>query len=94
MAIPDSIFDTDTDVTLIPGFKEGRLARGIIEICTKYASVFKKSLTAEKRTHFEPATLPLFEGAKPLRRAKGCRKTPLHWKRTMDGGLTCYWNPA
>ena len=25
MAIPDSVFDTNTDVTLIPGFKEGRL---------------------------------------------------------------------
>ena len=71
-------------MTLIPGFKKGRLPRCIIDICTKHAFVFKKSLTAENRTHFEPATLPLIEGAKPSRQAKGCRKTPLHWKRTMD----------
>ena len=61
MAILDLIFDTDTDVTLIPGFKEGRLPRRIVSICTKYASVFKKSHTANKRTNFETATLPLID---------------------------------
>ena len=67
MAIPDSMFNTDTDLTLIPGFKEGRLPARIKEICSKYASVFKKSLTAEKKTYFSPATLPLIKGAKPTR---------------------------
>ena len=78
MAIPDAIFDTDTDVTLIPGFKEGKLPNSIIKICTKYAAVFKKSLTADKRTKLEPVVLQLSPGAKPARRAIGCRKTPLH----------------
>ena len=83
-AIPDPIFDTDTNVTVIPGFKEGKLPRRISNICTKYVAVFKKSLTADKRTKFEPATVPLIERAKPSRRAPGCRKTPLHWKGIMD----------
>ena len=48
---------------------------------------------AEKRTHFEPATLPLIKGAKPARHAKGCRKTPLHWKRTMDKMLDAVLEP-
>ena len=43
-----------------------------------------KSLTADKRTKFEPAILPLSPGAKPSKRAIGCRKTPLHWKEVMD----------
>ena len=84
MAIPDSVFDTDTDVTLIPDFTEGRLPHRIKDICVKYALVFKKSLTAEKRKHFKPVTLPLIIGAKPDRPAGACRRTPLHWKRTMD----------
>ena len=84
MAIPDSVFDTDTDESLIPGFKEGRLPPCIKAICTKYARVLKKSLTADKGTAFEPAMLPIIQGAKPIRRAKTCRKTPLHWKRTLD----------
>ena len=74
MAIPDLVFDTDTDVSLIPGFKEGRLPTRIKLICTKYASVFKKSLKADKRTKFKPATLPLIKGAKPTRRSKKCKK--------------------
>ena len=41
MAIPDSVFDTDTDVTLILGFKEGRLPRRIKDISLEYASVFE-----------------------------------------------------
>ena len=28
--------------------------------------------------------MPLIKGAKPARRARTCRKTPLHWKRMMD----------
>ena len=84
MAIPDAVFDTDTDVSLIPGYKEGKLPPSIRAICDKYARVFKKSLTADKRTAFKPATLPLKEGAKPSRRAKTCRRTPIHWKRTLD----------
>ena len=80
MAIPDSVFNTDTDVTLIPGFKEGSLPHRIKDICVKYEWVFRKSFTAEKRTHFESATLPLIIGAKPARRAGGCCKTPFHWR--------------
>ena len=78
MAIPDSVFDTDTDVNFIPGFAEGRLPPHIKAICAKYASVFKKLLTADKRTKFKPAMLPLIKGAKPTRWAKTCRKIPLH----------------
>ena len=77
MAVPNAIFGTDTDVTLIPGFKEGRSRSRIRKVCTK-------SLTADKRTKFEPAVLPLSPGAKPARRAIGCQKTPLHWKGVMD----------
>ena len=86
MALPDVIFDTDTDtdVTLIPGFKEGGLPDCISKACTKYASVFMKSLTMDKRTKFEPVILPLSPGAKPAKRVTGCRKTPLHWKGVMD----------
>ena len=87
MAIPDAIFDTDMDVTIIPGFKEGALPRRIINICTEYAAVFKKSLTADKRTKFKPATLPLIAGARPSRRPTGCRKTPLHWKGVIGDML-------
>ena len=76
MAIPDSVFDTETDVSLIPGFKESRLPNCIKAICNKYASIFKKSLTTDKRTKFEAGTLPLIKGAKPTRRAKTCQKTP------------------
>ena len=72
MAIPDSVFDTDTDVNLNPGFNKGRLPPCIKAICTKYASIFKKSLTADKWTKFKPATLPLIKGAKPTRRARTC----------------------
>ena len=72
MAIPDTVFDTDTDVSLIPGYKEGRLPPRIKAIYNKYARVFKKSLTAHKRTAFKPATLPIKEGAKPSRRATTC----------------------
>ena len=84
MAIPDSVFDTDTDVNSVPGFTEGRLPPRIKAICAKHGSVFTKLLTADKRTKFKPATLPLIKGAKPARRARTCRKTPLHRKRTMD----------
>ena len=84
MAIPDSIFDADTCVRSIPGLAEGKLPPRVRAICKKYGSVFSKSLTADKHTRFKPASLPLIKGAKPSRRAKGCRKTPLHWKRTMD----------
>ena len=84
MALPDAIFDTETVVTLIPGFKEGKLPDCIRKACTKYASVFMKSLTADKRTKFEPAILPLSPGAKPAKRTTGCRKTPLNWKGVMD----------
>ena len=33
MAIPNSVFDMDTNVTLIPGFKEGRRSAHIKDIC-------------------------------------------------------------
>ena len=72
MAILDSAFDTITDMNLISGFKEDRLVPCIKTICTEYASVFKKSLTEDKRTKLKPATLPLIKGAKPTRRAKTC----------------------
>ena len=88
MAIPDSVFDVDTDLTHIPGFKEGRLPPCIKAICSKYASVFTKPLIADKRIKFEPTTLPLNKGVKPTRRTKTCQKTPLHWKRTMDKMIT------
>ena len=84
MAIPDSVFDTDTDVKSIPGFVEGKLPPRIKAICKKYGSVFRTLLTADKHTKFKPATLPLIKEAKPSRRARTCRKTPLHGKRTMD----------
>ena len=83
-AISDSVFETDTDESIILGFKEGRLPPCIKSICTKYVLVFKKSLTADKQTKFKPATMPIIQGAKPTRRAKTCRKTPLHWKRMLD----------
>ena len=68
--LTEKVFNMDTDVSLIPGFKEGRMPTCIKAICTM--SVFKKSLTAEKRTKFKPATLPLSKGAKPTRRSKTC----------------------
>ena len=33
MAIPNSVLDTDTNVTLIPGFKEGWHSARIKDIC-------------------------------------------------------------
>ena len=50
MAIPNSVFDADNDVTINPGFKEGRLPPCIKKICTKYASVFTKSLTSARKS--------------------------------------------
>ena len=55
MAIPDAVFSTDTCVNSIPGLAEGKLPPRVRSICEKYASVFSKSLTADKHTKFKPA---------------------------------------
>ena len=61
MAIPDSVFNADTDVRSIPGLTEGKLPPRIKAVCEKYGSVFSKSLTADKHTKFKPESLPLIK---------------------------------
>ena len=94
MAIPDAIFDTDTDITLIPGFREGKLPRHIINICTKYAAGFKKSLMAGKRTKFEPATLPLIDGSSHQGEPQAAARHPFIGRASWTTCLTPSWRPT
>ena len=64
-ALPNQLFQKDTDVSLILGFNNGKLPPSIRDILEFYQEVFTKSLTPEKRTAFDPVSLPNIHGKPP-----------------------------
>ena len=61
-AVPDLMFEIDTNITLIPGLKEVKLPPRLKYIYKRNSRVFTKTLTADKSTAFDPVILPLIPG--------------------------------